>query len=145
MSSRTFSRLALGLPLAVPALVAVLVHGFGVDPGDGWLGKIAQILLASLLYGGIPYAGLALWAGWRIGRRSEADVTRLMLRAPLLMAAWFAAFALVAGVMVGAPGPFAAVAVLGAIASIVLGYVYILVVLVGRRLCTGASGSDGRT
>ena len=128
----TFYRGAIWLPIALPVAVALLLHGLGITIGTGALRKIAQVLLMSLLYGGIPYAAIALWATWWIGGRSEPQIKRLVVRAPLLMAAVFAPLALVAGVAVGAPEPFAAVAVLGAIFSIVLGYAYVALVFLLR-------------
>jgi hypothetical protein len=112
--------------------VALIVHGLDVAVGSGPLQKVVQLLLASLLYGGVPYALLAVWATWWIGGRSEPQITRLVLWAPLLMAAVFAPIALVTGVAVGAPGPFSAVAVVGALVSIVLGYAYVALVFLLR-------------
>ena len=128
----TFYRLAIWLPIALPVAVALVVHGIDVGFGSGPLRKVVQVLLASLLYGGIPYAPLALWATWWIGGRTEPQIMRLVVRAPLLMAAVFAPLSLIAGVVVGAPGPFAAVAVLGAAASIVLGYAYVSLIFLLR-------------
>jgi len=130
MSIHTIYRIGIWLPLAVPTLVAVLVHGLGVAVDAGPLRKTVQILLMSLLYGGVPYAPLALWATWWVGGRSEPEIRRLMMRAPLLMVAVFVAVAVLAGVAVGQPVPFLAVAVLGAIITIPVGYTYVgLVVL----------------
>ena len=133
MKVHTFYRLCVWLPLVVPAVVAVLVHGVGLIVGDGPLKKVVQILLMSLLYGGIPYAPLALWATWWIGGRPEADIRRLMVRAPLLMAAIFVPIAAVTGVVVGQPGPFLAVGVLGAIVTIPVGYAYVGLVMLLRE------------
>jgi hypothetical protein len=44
------------------------------------------LLLASLLYGGVPYAPLAIWATWWIGGKNEAQIRRLVVEARLLMA-----------------------------------------------------------
>ena len=125
MTIHGFYRLAVWLPLALPAAVAVLVHGFDVDPGAGATSKIVQILLMSLLYGGPVYGPLALWATWWIGRRTEAQIRTLMVRAPLLMIAVFVPVALLTGLAAGAPGPFAAVAGLGAIVILAIGYGYV--------------------
>src|SRR5215467_11897901 len=100
-------RLGIWLPLLVPASIAVL-RGAGV-PVD-WL-PFSGLLLASLLYGGVPYAALALWATWWVGRRPEGEIRRLMLRAPLLMVAVFVPMALTAGLAAGAVKPFVAVAI----------------------------------
>jgi len=71
MSIHTIYRIGIWLPLAVPTLVAGLVHGLGVAVGIGAHQKVVQILLISLLYGAVPYALLALWATWWVGGRSE--------------------------------------------------------------------------
>lgn len=134
MPTPIFYRLAVWVPILVPAIVAWVVHGLGIHIGSGVVQKVGQLLLASLLYGGVPYALLALWAMWWIGGRTEDDIRRMAMRAPLLMIAFFVPVALIAGVVVGAPTPFAAVAVAGAIVIIPLGYGYVAVVLTMRRL-----------
>lgn len=129
----TIYRIGIWLPLAVPTLVAGLVHGLGVATYLGPLQEAVQILLMSLLYGGVPYAPLALWATWWVGGRSEPEIRRLMMRAPLLMVAVFAPVALLAGIVVGQPVPFIAVAVLGAIITIPVGYFYVGLVVLLRE------------
>lgn len=141
MTINTFYRLVVWLPLLFPAVVAGIVHGVGVGVQHGPTQDIVEVLLMSLLYGGVPYGVLAVWATVWIGGKEEAQIRRLMFRAPLLMAAVFAPVAMLAGLIVGAPGPFAAVAVLGALASVVVGYVYVLVVmLIREELPTTLSG-----
>lgn len=97
MSILTIYRIGIWLPLVVPMLVAGLVHGLGVTVDVGPLRKVVQILLMSLLYGGVPYVPLALWATWWVGGRSEPEIRRLMMRAPLLMVAVFTPVAVLAG------------------------------------------------
>jgi hypothetical protein len=128
-----FYRLAVWLPLVLPALVAGLVHGVGIVIDAGPLRKIVQILLASLLYGGVPYAMLAIWATWWLGGRSEPEIKRVILVSPLIMAVGFAVVSAATGIAVGHVGPFLAVAVLGAIISIPLGYGYVGLVLLLRE------------
>jgi hypothetical protein len=57
-----------------------------------------------------------------------------MFRAPLLMAALFAALSLLIGLVVRRPGPFAALALLGTAVIILLGYAYVGVTVAARRL-----------
>ena len=121
MRITTFYRISIWLPIAVPALLIALV----AIAGGGDPGALAEVLAYSLLWGGIPYTALAIWATWWIGGRPEAEIRRLMFRAPLLMTAIFVPLALVLGVIVGAPGPFLGVAVLGAVAILALGYGYV--------------------
>ena len=56
-----------------------------------------------------------------------------MLRAPLLMVAVFVPTALIAGLAVGALKPFVAVAILGAVVIIPVGYAYVGVVMLLRE------------
>jgi hypothetical protein len=109
----SFYRLALWLPIIVPAIVAGLVHGAGLMVHEGPLRTVVQILLMSLIYGGVPYALLAVWATWWIGHRSEADIKGLISRAPLLMGALYVLFAAFVGLAVGQPLMFLMVGVIG--------------------------------
>ena len=131
MSIYTIYRGCIWLPIVVPALFVVLVTTLGRNPA----GLVGEVLGYSLLYGGVPYVGLALWGtGW-VGGRPEAEIRRLMFLAPLIMVVVFVLVALVTGVIVGATGPFAAVAVLGLILIPPLGYAYVgLTVLLRRSL-----------
>jgi hypothetical protein len=133
MSIQSVYRVGIWLPLAVPALVAGLVHGLGVAVDVEPLRKIVQILLMSLLYGGVPYAFLAMWATWWVGGRSEPEIKRVMMRAPLLMVAVFVPVVVLAGLAVGHAVPFIALAVLGAIVTIPLGYMYVGLVMLLRQ------------
>lgn len=65
--------------------------------------------------------------------RSLASIRRLMFRAPLLMMGLFAVVALAAGIWVGQPRVFSAVAGLGAVVSLVLGYAYVGLAVAVRR------------
>lgn len=86
----------------------------------------------SLLYGGLPYAALALWGTWWVGGRPEDEIKRLMLRAPLLVVAVFV-LALTIGLVVGNAGPYIGVALLGAAVILSLGYSYVGLALWLRR------------
>jgi hypothetical protein len=95
-------------------------------------GVLLELLAYSLLYGGLPYAVLAIWATWWIGGRPESEIRRLMFRAPLLMAAVFVTLALVVGIAVGRLGPFVAVAIYGLLIILPLGYAYVGVTVLLR-------------
>lgn len=110
------------MPVLLPAVLIIVVNLFGLRD---IVGVVGEMLAYSLLYGGIPYVALAVWATWWVGGRTESDIRRLMFRAPLLMLAAFVPLALVVGLVVGAPGPFAAVAMLGGVVIILLGYSYV--------------------
>ncbi len=137
MRVTTFYRLSIWLPLVVPAIFAGLRYGLGVNPGPySVYSPVIGILMASLLYGGIPYAALGLWATWRIGGYSEREVTRLMLKAPLLMIGASIVFWLLTGLRVGQP-QFVMVGVLSGLFVIPLGYGYVGFVFLLRSLLRG--------
>ena len=120
MSVSAVYRLCIWLPIFVPAVVIAIASARGRLDGLVW-----ELLAYSLLYGGLPYAALAVWATWWVGGRTEAEIRRLMFRVPLLMAGLYVPLALVLGIAVGAPGPFAAVAGVGCIVILLLGYAYV--------------------
>ena len=126
-------RLGIWLPLLLPTAVAIAIHGVGLYLPTSPASKIAQLLLASLLYGGLPYLAVAVWATWWTEGRSESEIRHLMFRAPLVFAAIFMIAASLVGLIVGQPTPFIAVGILGAIASVVLGYFYVLCVVLMRE------------
>ena len=134
MTIQTFYRLCMWIPLALPALVALVVHGLALPHSGTAVDKVIQILLMSLVYGGLPYAVIAMWGTLWIGKRPEAELRRRALRAPLLMSAAFVIFPILI-VLRGAPMDMAiAVYVLGAVCSLVLGYLYVALVLGLRDL-----------
>lgn len=134
MSVRLIYRISIWLPLLVPAGALVVVRLFDLQPANVPARKFVQLMAASLLYGGIPYGVLAAWASWWITERPEPEINRLMFCAPLVMAGVFALVAVVTGIGVGRPGPFIAVAVLGAIVSVPLGYAYVILIVCLRRV-----------
>jgi hypothetical protein len=131
MSVSNFYRLCIWLPILVPlAMIGV----FRLVGRPLAVGIFPEVLAYSLVYGGPLYAVLAAWATWWIGERPEAEIRRLMFRAPVVMTAVFVPLVLAAGFIVGAPGPFAGVAALGALVILSLGYAYVGVTLLLRRL-----------
>ena len=130
MSAVSIYRLSIWLPILVPATVIAVAKTLGLRLAEGLLW---EVLAYSLLYGGLPYTLLAIWATWWVGRHSEAEIRRLMIRSPLLMGGIFAPAALMLGFAVDAPGPFAAVAVLGLLSILVLGYGYVALAVLLRR------------
>jgi hypothetical protein len=71
MSVHRYYRLAVWLPLVIPALVWGVTRLFGF-PLFQPLGALVAALLLSLLYGGAPYALLAAWAGAAVRRSRVA-------------------------------------------------------------------------
>jgi len=110
MTVTTVYRLCIWLPIVVPAILIVVVNLFGLSDPVGYVGEMVAY---SLLYGGIPYTLLGLWATWWVGGRPEPEVRRLMFRAPLLMVAVFVPLSLMVGLIVGA------------FVIILLGYTYV--------------------
>jgi hypothetical protein len=122
MSIYTIYRICIWLPIIVPAVLILVVNAFGLRLAAGVVG---EMIAYSLIWGGLPYAALALWATWWVGGRPEAQIRRLMFRAPLLMVAVFVPLALLLGLVAGALGPFVGVALLGAAVIMLLGYAYV--------------------
>jgi hypothetical protein len=133
VSIHTLYRALVWLPILVPAAVVFSFRALGLRPSTG---VVAEVFLYSLVYGGIPYAVLALWASWWIGGQPETAIRRLMFRAPLLMVAVFVPVALVPGLAVGRFGPFVAVAMLGSAIIVPLGYAYVGLAILLRK-CLG--------
>ena len=136
VSVTRFYRASLWLPVALPVVVIlamdILLKGLGVEKVRGPLSGVLQILAYSLIYGGLPYICLAFWATWWIGDREERQVRRLMLVAPLLMVVSFCCWCLLVGLAVDRFRVWLAVAALGSVISILLGYAYVLLTLLLR-------------
>jgi hypothetical protein len=128
---RRIYRTCIWLPIVVPVMLIVVVNAVGARLASA-VGVVGEMIAYSLIWGGLPYTVLAIWATRWIGDRAEPEIRRLMFRAPLLMVAVFVPLALVIGLVVGAPGPFAAVAAVGTVVIIVLGYVYVGVTVLVR-------------
>src|SRR5262245_51978743 len=128
----TIYRIGIWLPLLVP----IVLGGIGRIAGPllaESLGRLAQLLLMSLVYGGVPYAAFAVWATWWTGRHSEPEIRTLMFRAPLIMGAFFFVVTVIAGRATGQVGQFMAVGVPGLVLTIAIGYVYVFIVVLLRQ------------
>ena len=139
MSVHTFYRLALWLPLAVPAAVAVLVNGAGLRPDGGPALKLVQLLLASLVYGGLPYLVAAIAATFWIGHRPEPEIRRLGLWAPFWVIAACVPLVAFIALRAGSLPIFLGVMGLAIAATLVLGYAYVGVVFL-LRAALGRTG-----
>lgn len=128
MTVQTFYRLAVWLPLAIPCLAALFVHGLRVGPTGTAFDEVMTLLLASLLYGVVPYAPIALWATFWIDSRTEKEIRRRAVRSPFWMIVSFAAFSAYLAIVSGKLVMAMAVFVFGAIVSIGLGYLYVVIV-----------------
>ena len=143
MTTRTFYRICIWLPVIVPAILVFAVSGFGWDL-TGASRPVFQILAISLVYGGVPYALLAAWGTWRLGGRSELEIRRMMLLAPFAMAAFYLPFVVIVGAAVGAPLWLSfKVGMVGALLSIPLGFAYVLLVWFLRQALGTRLTQDG--
>ena len=131
VSITTFYRWSIWLPILVPAVLIVVVGAFDLRDPVGWVGELVGF---SLWIGGLPYCLLAIWAMRWIAGRTETDIRRVMFLAPLLMLAVFVPLALLLGILIGRPGPWAGVAALGGAVIICLGYFYVALTVL-LRVC----------
>lgn len=124
-----FYRIAIWLPIVLPAVAWICVELFG-QPISDTLSSFVGILFLSLALGGIPYVLLAAWATWRTRSYDERRMRRLALWAPVLMLIPFFPFAFVMGALDGDPwrGGIVLFAI-GALYILGLGYLYVAVVL----------------
>ena len=123
MSIYTIYRVSIWMPILIPAIVVAAATALSLPLAAASI--VLEILGYSLFYGGVPYLPLAVWATWWVGGQPEAEIRRMMFRAPLLMVALFAPAALVIGLVVDNLQPMVVVAVLGTIVIIPLGYAYV--------------------
>ena len=140
MSIYTVYRVGIWMPILVPAVLLLFASALGLRLPAGPL--VGEVLMYSLIYGGVPYAALAAWATIWVEGRSETEIRRLMFRAPLLMIALFGAAALTIGVALGHPGPFVALAILGGAVILPLGYAYVGLAVVLRHVLVKGGSSD---
>jgi hypothetical protein len=134
MTVHSFYRLAVWLPLAIPGLVALLLHGLGVGPIPS---PVTEILLGSLIYGGLPYAPIAVWATFWIDNKDEDAIRRRAVRSPLWMIVSFSAFCAYLGVISRQLAMPVALFVVGSVAILVLGYLYVVLVFALRDSVIG--------
>jgi hypothetical protein len=134
MSASVFYRCAVWLPLLIPAVVAMAVHVLEVQPTYPTISIFIQVLLISGIYGGIPYAILASYATWWIDNKPEHEIRRRALTAPLwMLALWFLCATLI-GLISGRSEMFLGLLALGTAAVLLLGYGYVCLVFMLRRL-----------
>jgi hypothetical protein len=89
MTVLRFYRLSLILPVAVPTALILSFYAAPVlfKAIAAWgLAMPLFVLAYSVVYGGIPYAALAIWAAWCFGGKSEAQIKRIAIALPVLMA-----------------------------------------------------------
>ena len=96
VSVQRFYRLAMWIPILIPAVILLGTTLLGLPTFDP-LSVVVMTLLLSALYGAVPYSLLALWASWWIRWKSESDIRRLAVRMPFLMLVAFLPIALLIG------------------------------------------------
>jgi uncharacterized membrane-anchored protein len=134
MKIQTFYRCAVWLPLLIPAAIVSVMHFADVRPSSYAGTKLAQLFVVSGVYGGVPYALLAAYATWWIDERPERELRRKALAAPLWMILlWLVVSALV-GILYGQVATFVGFFSLGAAVTLTLGYAYVGLVFLLRRL-----------
>lgn len=134
MTISVFYRCAVWLPLLVPAAVAAIVHGLGLQPTIPVMKKLVQILLISGVYGGLPYALLAAYATWWIDHRPESQIRKRALVAPFWMIGAWVLFVFVLAIRSGNSEMVLGLLALGTAMIIPIGYAYVCLVLMTRRL-----------
>ncbi|MDP9206475.1 MAG: hypothetical protein M3P12_13645 [Gemmatimonadota bacterium] len=134
MSVNRFYRLALWLPILIPAAVMIGASVVGLPTFEP-LSSLVVALIASGLAGALPYSLFALWASWRIRGKSERDIRRLALRAPGLMVLVFIPVAFLMGASEGdALGGAFFILIYAVPCILVLGYGYVALVFWLRHL-----------
>jgi hypothetical protein len=129
-------RFSIWLPLIAPVAVIAIMNAFikvGMPKPTGFFGVALQLVAYSAIYGGLPYILLAAWGTRWIRGRSEPDIRRVMFLAPLLMVGVFCVACLVMGVLVAQMRVWIAVAGLGIVVIIPLGYAYVALTVALRR------------
>jgi len=131
-----FYRLAMVLPVLVPAGVMAGAYVFGM-PISFLLSNVAVVLMASGVLGAIPYTVLALWANRWMQGKTEIEIRRKAIRAPLFMLAAFPPFVFFLTAFTSERdwlGDAFFGLLLGIPAILVLGYAYVGLVFGLRRL-----------
>jgi hypothetical protein len=134
MTVQTFYRCAVWLPLFIPAAIVFVIHSADVRPASFAGTKLVQLFVVSGVYGGVPYALLAAYATWWIDKRPERELRLKALAAPLwMLLPWLGVSALV-GTLYGQIETFVKFFSLGAAVILPLGYAYVGLVFLLRRL-----------
>lgn len=136
MPMRRFYRLAMVLPVLLPALITVGVYLFGL-PIFWPLNQFVLVLMASGYLGAIPYSLLALWANRWMEGKNEVEIQHKALRAPLFMLAAYPLFVfLLTGLTSESDwlGDVLFALIFGLPGVLVVGYGYVALVLCLRRL-----------
>lgn len=143
MSVHTFYRLALLLPLAVPGIALLLASTLGrpaTQAGD----LLFELLIYSVVYGGVPYVLAAVAAAIWIDHRPEEEIRRLARRSPFGVIALWSLLVTYVAIRAGSLVMLFGLLALGGSAIIALGYAYVAIVF-ALRAALGRAGLIGET
>lgn len=126
MSYPTFYRIAVWLPILLPALVVIDMHALGGRWSLSLLGAFVQLPLMMFVFGGPTYGPLALWATFWLRGKTRSQIHRMAIRAPWLMVPIFGVLSIYLLVRSGDLAMPAGFFVLGSVISLVLGYSVVL-------------------
>ena len=82
MSTRTFYRLSLFLPILLPAMLMAL--GARYHHVDSDLGEAVHFGGSYLLISALPYSVLIPWLAWWMRGKTEPDIRKMSYRIPIL-------------------------------------------------------------
>jgi len=133
ISIRRFYEMAILLPLFLPAIAFLGALVFGL-PVYFPLSSLVNLLIMSGWYGAIPYSFLALWASRQITSRSENEIRRFAIRAPVAMAVVFLPYAFVIGALDGDTLEGIFVLIYAIPFTLLFGYAYVALVFSLRRI-----------
>ena len=134
MTVQGFYQLALWLPLVVPVSLLLAMKLVGVQTQAEPWNQLVQLLLGSLVYGGIPYLVSAIAATIWIDRRSEPEIRRLALQSPLWVIAAWTPLVTYVSIRADSLAMFGGLMALGGGAILVLGYAYVAIVFALRHV-----------
>jgi len=132
---KRFYRISIWLPVLVPlaagVISAVLIRVLGTPPGV--VGVTLQFV-ASLIFFGVPYIPFALLATWWIRKADEYEIRRVMFLMPILMTAVACVLCVVMMMISNRVSLWLEVAVLAATVILLVGYGWVLITLLLRRM-----------
>ena len=105
---------------------------FGLPKPSGFVDVALESIAGSGLFGGLPYLALALWARRWMRGRSEREIQRLMLVAPVLMTSTFAVFCLAMGLFSARMSIWLRIAWEFSPLILILGYAYVALTVLLR-------------
>jgi hypothetical protein len=140
LTPRRFYFVMMWVPLVLPAGLWLLARALRPLAAPAGL----QLLFASLLYGGAPYLLLAIAGLLTLRGQPEAEIRKIAVKTPLAMIVAWAAVPLLILAQGGEVTMVVALFVLGAVACVALGYLYVELTFWLRELIFGPFEDDLR-